>query len=804
MKIFRIIRSQWFWFATNVVGWGVATACTLAVVMFTSNEISYDRYHSNADQIYRATLESNNGSTSMHPARVVGEWPLELQKEYPALEKIARLVPFRKSVVKIKESKFYLSQAYSTDSSFFEVFDVDIISGSKSNLLTQPNRVLISRSIAQKYFGSIDVTGKPISILNQQLSEPLTYTIDGVYDDFPSNSHFHPDLLASYTEIDNQTTWAYTYYLITKGTDTKALCQSIKDEWEKEKEGDDPTPTLHLQKLTNIHLFSNKTREMESNGSFSTLIILVSAGLIILLIALINYINLYRVKLSRDSKQVFIKKINGAKKTDLAKDTLTESLILSGASIFLGLFLASRFSYTMNINILSKATAGTTILICLCTIALISTLALLPLFKSTKLRNTAKGKAYTVPLVFQFALSIIAIIGAFLLTRQINLLQNMHPQWHKSNMIVMANNPWDAVQRFEVFKEELLKNPQIEGVTGAMEAPGGDILDAIAFEMEGISPEDVGTINIFTIDTNFFTAMDIKPIAGTVDLGHTPSHEWESWALELSTLKMYNSPDKQKISELEEKVGNYREKYIINQSALNLLGITNANDAIGKHFRLNFHLPYLFPEGKIVGVVPNIHYTNLHNEERPLAIVARKTFTHCFIITLNPKHHHEALTAIEEVWTKLNPDYPFQYQYISDAYQAVYTNEFSQFRQLSIFAIISLILSSLGMLAMSSFTMQQKVKEIGIRKINGAKTWEIMLMLNMDFVKWVAIAFVIATPVAYFAMDRWLQNFAYRTALSWWIFVLAGILALAIALLTVSWQSWLAARRNPIDSLKYE
>ena len=804
MKIFRIIRSQWLWFATNVIGWGVAMACTLAVVVFTSNELSYDKFHSNADRIYRATLEFNNESTSMHPARVVGEWPLELQKEYPALEKIARLVPFRKSVVKIKENKFYLSQAYSTDSSFFEVFDVDIISGNINNRLTQPNRVLISRSIAQKYFGSIDVVGNPISILNQQLSEPLTYTVEGVYEDFPSNSHFHPGLLASYTEIDNQTTWAYTYYLVTKGTDTKVLCQSIKDEWEKEKKGDAPTPTLHLQKLTNIHLFSNKTREMESNGSFSTLIILVSAGLIILLIALVNFINLYRVKLSRDAKQVFIKKVNGAKRADLAKDMLTESLILSGAAIFLGLFIASQFSQAMSISILNKTTTGTTVLICMCLVALVSILALSTLFKSQKSPSTVKGKAYTIPLVFQFTLSIVAIVGAFSLTRQINLLQDMHPQWRKSNMIVMSDNPWEAVQRFEIFKEELLKNPEIESVTGAMEEPGGDIIDAIAFEMEGISPEDVHSINIFTIDTNFFTAMGIKPIAGSVDLGHTPSHEWELWANELSTLKVYNITDDERVAELEEKVIGYREKYILNQSALNLLGITNPNDAIGKHFRLSYHLPYLFPEGEIVGVVPDIHYTNLHSEERPLVIVARKIFTHCFIVTINPEQHHETLASIERVWTTLNPDYPFQYQYISDTYQSVYINEFSQVRQLSIFAIISVILSSLGMFAMSSFCMQQKVKEIGIRKINGAKTWEIMLMLNMDFVKWVAIAFVIATPIAYFAMDKWLQNFAYRTPLSWWVFALAGILALVIALLTVSWQSWLAARRNPVEALRNE
>jgi putative ABC transport system permease protein len=401
-------------------------------------------------------------------------------------------------------------------------------------------------------------------------------------------------------------------------------------------------------------------------------------------------------------------------------------------------------------------------------------------------------------------LAVIAITGTLVLNRQIDYINTEHPDAENANMVVMPNNPWDAVQRYEVFKAELLKHPSITQVTAAMEEPGGNILDGDQFTMEGIEKKPNQAINIFTTDSNFFSTMGIHPIAGTVDLGFTPSQQWEADAVKLSELRTAKNPDKNEMAELEKKVGGYSEKYILNESALKMLGIINPKDAIGKSFRLNFFLPDLFPEGKIVGVVPDFHYTDLHSKERPLVITPRKMFNYCFLIGINPSQRKKAIATIAAAWQKVNPDYPFQYEYITDRYKEVYTTEYAQTKALSLFALISIILSSLGIFAMASFSTQRRTKEIGIRKVNGAKISEVMTMLNKDFIKWVAIAFVIATPIAWFAMNKWLENFAYKTSLSWWIFALAGLLALGIALLTVSWQSWKAATRNPVEALRYE
>ena len=753
------------------------------------------------------TVDTNRGAISIHPARVYGDTQKLLSK-YPAIENMVRIVPFRNAIVKIGEQKFYSRNAYSTDSSFFKIFDFKILAGSPENAFSQPGRAFICRSLALTYFGSIDVAGRKITILHQQDNDPKVYTIDGVMEDFPRNSHFHAELLTSFTSDNDRTTWAYTYLLIKKGADVDALRSTIQHNWETENKSNDSIPILYLQKLTDIHLFSQKTREMEKNGDIRSIILLVSCTVLILFIALINYLNLSRVQLIARMKSVRIKLINGASKWTVGWEIIQESLLLSVFSILIGFFIADWLGESLKISVLQSGRIFGIGIICTGFIVSIALLAVFPLYSSKiiyDIKMTGKQESlYSFPLVMQFTLAIVAIASTLVLNRQIDFINSKHPAAQNANMVVIADNPWQSVQRYDLIKTELLKNSSIANVTAAMEDPGSDILDAVGFEMEGVAKKEGQSINIFTTDSNFFRSLGIHPLAGTTELGFTPSQQWESDAVDLSNLRQSQNADKQKLAELERKVGNYREKYILNQSALKLLGINKPDDAIGKRFRLNFFLPDLFPEGEIVGVVPDFHYTDLHSPEKPLAIAPRKLFNYCFIISINPLQRREALNTIGSTWQKINPEFPFQYEYITDSYRKVYAGEYAQTRALSLFALISIILSSLGIFAMAAFSMQHRVKEIGIRKINGAMISEILTMLNKSFVSWIAIAFIIATPISWIAMHKWLENFAYKTELSWWIFALAGLLALGIALLTFSWISWRAATRNPVEALRYE
>jgi putative ABC transport system permease protein len=808
MKYFRKLKQDWKWLAINFIGLSVALACVLIIYLYTRQEISFDRFHTKADQIYRVTTDSNNGATSMHPARVAGDWPAKLLPEYPAIEKVVRLVPFRKAIIKIGDQKFYSERAFSTDSSFFNVFDFKVLSGNAEKAFAQPGRAFISRSLAMKYFGTLNVVGREISVLHQQEPQPKVYVVDGAMEDFPENSHFHAELLTSFTEVADQTTWAYTYFLLKKGADVETLRKDIQQKWDKENQSGNPGPLLYLQKLTDIHLFSHKTREMEKNGDIRSAILLVSGAFIILFIAFINFLNLSRVQFISRIKSVKVKLINGASRMTIAREIASESLLISIFSILAGLLFALKLSESMGMTIFQSGRITDIFLIVLGFILAVAILAVFPLFTEKIVKDLKKKgtqtNLYTIPLVIQFSLAIITLTGTLVLNRQMNFMSNLHPAAQNANMVVIADNPWESVQRYERFKSELLKSPSITSVSAAMEEPGGDILDNVAFEMEGMEKKDGQAINIFTTDSNFFSTLSITPLAGTIELGYTPSQQWEADAVELSQLRTSEKPDQKKLRELEKKVEDYREKYILNQSALKLLGIQHPEEAIGKRFRLNFFLPDLFPEGTIVGVVPDFHYTNLHSEEKPLAIAPRKMFNYCFMIGIDPLQRRTAIEVINTAWKKTNPEFPLQYEYITDSYQKVYAGEYAQAQVLSLFALISVLLSSLGIFALAAFSMQRRIKEIGIRKVNGARIFEVISLLNKDFLKWVVIAFVIATPVAYYVVHRWLENFAYKTPLSWWIFALAGLLALGIALLTVSWQSWRAATRNPVEALRYE
>ena len=297
---------------------------------------------------------------------------------YPAIENMVRIVPFRNAIVKIGEQKFYSRNAYSTDSSFFKIFDFKILSGSPENAFSQPGRAFICRSLALTYFGSIDVVGKEITILHQQDLIPRVYTIDGVMEDFPVNSHFHAELLTSFTSDNDRTTWAYTYLLMKKGVDVDALRSTIQHNWETENKTNDSVPILYLQKLTDIHLYSQKTREMEKNGDIRSIILLVSCTVLILFVAFINYLNLSRVQLIARMKSVKIKLINGASKWIVGCEIVQESLFLSVFSILSGLFIADWLGESLKISVLQSGRIFGIVIICLGFIVSIALLAVFP------------------------------------------------------------------------------------------------------------------------------------------------------------------------------------------------------------------------------------------------------------------------------------------------------------------------------------------------------------------------------------------------------------------------------------------
>jgi putative ABC transport system permease protein len=400
-----------------------------------------------------------------------------------------------------------------------------------------------------------------------------------------------------------------------------------------------------------------------------------------------------------------------------------------------------------------------------------------------KTRLTVKSGGISNGLiVFQFAISIALIIAVLVISRQTNFAYKNGMGVQENNIICMESVHSDIQQKFEVFKKELLKYNSIQSVSAMMEPPGGEANDMFPFEMEGYKTdnqeEQFDRIGVFPCDYSFASIFNLHFLSGT----------------------NFNKKNTDADGSGE---------YIINEAAMRRLNFSNPNEIVGKGFKLNFSQGgdevIKIPRGKIIGVVKDFHLSSMKKEIEPLVLFKRENLWLInFVVSYRPEMQETAIADMSKVWNSLFPEYPFQFKYVGNMYQQVYKSEFLQTKLLSVFTVIALFICSIGLFGLSLIITQHRTKEIGVRKVNGAKVSEILTMLNKDFMKWVVIAFVAACPFAYFAMHKWLENFAYKTSLSWWIFALAGLLVLAIAFLTVSFQSWKAATRNPVEALRYE
>ena len=799
--LLRKINKNRRYFFINIVGLSLALSSLLLVFSFVKNELSFDRFHSKADRIYRLTQNTNTGISSMIDARFFTASYSELNGNHPEIEQITGLSSFRKTIITINNNSFYSTKAFRADSSFFEVFDFELLVGNKETLFKIPDQAAITESMAMKYFGTTDVVGKQIKLMHQRINEAKIYTIKGVLKDFPTNSHFKAEILCSYPKTNNSL-WAYTYVLLSKGADYNAVQDSIQSDWDEELKDRGIQPLVNLQPLTDIHLHSHKTRELEANGNINTLILLISGVLIILIIALINFINLNYVQFLSQLKNIKIRIVNGASRFIIAKEFISEIIVLLIFVNIISFLFIDFFVDYLHLSFYSSKQE--LIILSLSFSILILLIALIPLLYRKNRGTTnlilSNRKSYQISLLIQLLLSIVAIASTLFIQKQINFTNNIHPKAKDASVIVLPNNPSEAIKNFELLKEQLLKYPEIKSVCGVMEEPAGPVIDNFRYTYNSDTTTESKTINVFVVDDDFLSFMNIKPIAGSVDLGVIPSFEWEQKAIKLWYAEDYGA----KMPENPEEVRNYIGKYIINKTALKHLGIKNPEDAIGKEFQINHQMKYLFPKGKIIGVVDDFHYSSIHDKDKPMAIIPIKMFCHTFLIRIDTNNQAKALSIVEEQWNEINEGIPFNYEFITDSYQKVYKNEYMQMQVLMLFAFISILLSLIGMYAMIAFKLKLQTKEIGIRKVNGATTLEIIKMLNKDFIILTAVSFIIAVPISYFAMEKWLENFAYKTPLSWWVFALAGIVAVALTVLTVSAQSLGVALKNPVEALKYE
>jgi len=795
--VLRNLQKRPFLNFIKVIGLSLALSSMLLIVLFLKYELTFDRFHSRSDRIYRFTVTSPDFFSGKHFARVFRpSYIPDMAETFSGIENFVRLAPGRGGVLKWEEEYSKVNQGFECDSTFFEIFNAELLVGNPDHVLDGPGSMVISESFSRRVFGNSNPVGQVLTRpAGQFYAEDEDFVVNGIMKDFPQNSHFHPDFITTPLEKSSLESWAWTYLLLHEHAGPEPIQSGFKDFFatQFEIDQDEVETEAHLQLLSDIHLYSKKTREIESNSSMVVIYSFSLAALLLLFIALINYSNLNMGMAGFSDKYLFVGKVFGSSKRMQVKHFMLESTLIATASlVFSGIITSLVLIYIQNQLALNLFTGNLLFLISVALMfSLLGILAgILPLLRqylnhirssldlssggNFKRRGISRGL-----IVLQYTISIALIVAVFVIHRQTTYALRSGLGVGSPNLICMENMHQSVQRRFAEFKEELLKYNSIQSVSAMLEEPGGESNDMFRFTMEDFvvdeTEESNDMIGVFPCDYSFASIFNLKFLGGN--------------------------------NFSEKHVDNEGSgEYILNKSAMRRLNYSDPDEIVGKEFGLIFGGEGIsIPSGKIVGVVEDFHLSSLKRKIEPLVMFKRKDLwlIH-FIISFQPEMQASALADMEKVWDKMFPEYPFDFEYIDSMYRNVYSSELLQARLLSIFTIIALFICSMGLLGLSLLTTQRRIKEIGIRKVNGAETSHIMNMLNWDYMKWIIISFVLAIPLAYLAMNKWMESFAYKTALSWWIFALAGFLALIIALMTVSVQSWRASSRNPVEALKYE
>ena len=792
---FRNIKKHKTFSAINIVGLAVGITCSILIWLFVGHERSYDRFHEKADRIFRLALRATLGDTKIDQTQTSSEVFRRLAAEFPEIEKGVKFYNPRRTPVIFENRTFYESRLYAVDAPFFEVFTFPLIDGDPQTALAEPNSMVLSKATAEKYFGTTDVLGNTIRADFSNSTGSAIFHVTGVSENVPDNSHFHFDILVSsstFPGLINEKDWGeadfITYLLLTPGTSKDRFDEKLKeftrrnlggrgfDEWVAQGNYWE----YYLQPITEIHLNSDLKGEFEANGNRTYIVIFSVISIIILLIACINFMNLSTAKSSIRAKEVGVRKVVGSSRKELMQQFLSESILLSFISLALGLAAiqillpAYRNFVGRNLSMpyLDNAAVIPSLLAFGLVVGLISgsypafflsSFPPISVFRGITGRSSGSSLLRNILVVFQFAIAIFLIAGTLVVFQQLKFFQNKRLGFEKEQVLVVRN-PGSLGNSVSSFKDTLRQNSHVSNVSGSNTLPSRSYRNMIFISKDVANKFN---LNLCVCDFDFLETLKLEMADGRF------------FSREFST-------DTQAV--------------ILNERAVNALGW---EDPIGK----NFWSPGV---GKlsVIGVIKDYHYESLHQEIRPLALLLAagnlQNEQNYISVRLSTESVFGTVRDIENTWKTFAPGDPFEYSFLDQDYDNLYTNE-KQIRSLfSVFSFLAIFISCLGLFGLASFVADLKTKEIGVRKVLGATVPNIVLHLTKGFTKGIVLANIIAWPLAYFAMNGWLQQFAYRIGIGLWVFALSGILALGIAFFTVSYHTIKAATANPVDSLRYE
>lgn len=791
--MFRNLKSQRFYSFINIIGLSVGITACILVALYIKQDLGYDTYHKNARQIYRVEFSITESGRTAHNTQSQALLGPTLKNEYPEIKKLSRIYFSDRKLVKAGDIKNFEDRITYADSAFFDIFSYYVLLGNQAQFLKKENSIVLSESAARKYFGNKNPLGEIIEIDNKYIFE-----VNGVIKDVPVNSHFRFDFIAPYSSLDKQpvanffpqwgaTFGSYTYMLVEKGFDPKTFEKKTENFFKTYSDIKSGGWRVLVRPLLGIHLNSHLADEIEENSSMSRIIILSSIALFILLLACINFVNLSTARASKRAVEIGLRKVMGAGKFQLVKQFLGESVMLALTALLISvitvILVMPSFSTLVGTTIgFDLSDNWTTIFLIIGGVLFVGFLAgIYPAFfissyqpvKVLKgnLSHGDSGKQSTSFLrkglvVLQFSISIILIAGTIIVNLQLKYLRDYSMGFNKEYMIVLPVQE-KIDNNYKTIKNEIRNIPGVQGVTTGRGAP--------------VSSNNIGTeckpnsdgkgsfaIEVNSVDYDYMDHFGVKLVAGR--------------------------------NFSEEFTSDFPNAMIINEKMVKNLGFKNAQDAIGKSY--NISLNDFKPE--IIGVVKDFNSSSLHNEITAQVFMSNPGWFKEFIVKTNSVNMATTIRKLKDVWARFFPQFPFEYNFLDESIDRMYKSEEKYSRVISTFSLVALFIACLGLLGLASFVAEQRKKEIGIRKVHGASIKSIVQNISGEFALLVIISNLIAWPLTYYFMNKWLQDFAYRIDLSWWIFFVSGLIALIIAMLTVGFQAVKAAVANPVESLKNE
>lgn len=791
--------------ALNITGMAIGLVSCLLIGLYIRNELSYDQYHTKKERIYRVVHGykeiGSSGATNAvqkgdYTYQIWGNAPVgkALKADYPGVEEVVQFSGRSPVLLRYGDKAFQEDNVFFADSNAFSVFSWKLLAGNPKTALVAPYSAVLTKSTARKYFGDENPIGKTIEGGNTGgRAAPGVYTVTGILEDIPPNSHFTFDALMSMSSFKQSEAalfdeWGYvdfyTYFLLSEKANLNSLKADIPAFLNRHHANDDGRYTIAFEPMLAAYLHSSANRQPGATGNLANLYIFGVIGVFILCIACINFMNLATARSLERAKEVGVRKVVGSTRKELIWQFLAESFLMILISAILALllvlllfpFVATVTGKQLNAEFLFN---WQTILLFLAGLIITGFLAgsypalILSGFKPITIlrgvfRTSPKGVLLRKGLViFQFSLSIALIAGTVIVVSQLNHLQNKNLGFKKNRMLVIDFNYDEQVLRqLEAIKQAFLREKEVISVSASRSVPGSYFPNA-GTSIETANGNPVMEIPaIFEVDVDFIPHFGIEMAAGRPYSRDFPADTLHS--------------------------------LVINEATARLYGYNNPKDIIGKRFS------QWGRDGTVIGVTKDFNYLSLHKRVEPLTLRLAPMASRFLSLQIQSDNLPATISKLGEIWTKLAPQRPYLYSFLDDSFNRQYEAD-AQFRNVfSIFSSMAIFIACLGLLGLATYTAQQRTKEIGVRKVLGASVNNIIKLLSTDFMKLVLLAGIISSPIAWIAMSKWLDNFAYKMEIHWWVFAAATFLGLVIAFLTVSYQAIKAAMANPVRSLRAE